>query len=488
MNSNRERKIINKTRRKINRGRIINQDILKIAIFFCALAAALIVYLCFFLTFRSSAVINNRYNKRSDSFKKVIERGTIYSSDGTPLAYSQKNGEDEVRIYPYGNAFAQVIGYEANGGLGLESSYNYYLLTSHTNMFEKISNEFKGEKNPGDSIHTTLDVDLQVYVSDLLSGLKASAICIDPQTGHILADVSKPDFDPNQIEVIWEDIIEDEENSPLVNRVTQGQYTPGSTFKIFTLLEFIRENNDYDSFQYDCSGTLEGDGYSMSCIDQTAHGIENLTDAFAWSCNLAFANIGLKLNLSRFQSNNEDLLFNTELPIDIDSNPATYSLKESDSDFLIMQTAFGQGKTMTNPLHLSFVMCAFANDGVLMTPHFVTQVTSPSGASVKKWKDKEYKRLCSEKEASIINEYLRAVVTEGTGNILCYEDYTAYGKTGTAETKSDKEQNIDMSFFVGYAEKDGQKLVVCVNIEDTRMTWMSAVDYAHEIFNYYFYY
>ena len=86
-----------------------------------------------------------------------------------------------------------------------------------------------------------------------------------------------------------------------------------------------------------------------------------------------------------------------------------------------------------------------------------------------------------------MKEYLRAVVMEGTGNILCYEDYTAYGKTGTAETKSDKDLNIDMSFFVGYAEKDGQKLVVCVNIEDTSLTWMSAVDYAHEIFNYYFY-
>ena len=487
MNLFHERKKINKVRKKISRGRVINQDILKISVFFCILAAALIVYLCFFLTFQSGSIINNTYNKRSESFKKVIERGSILSDDGTPLAYSQMQGEEEVRVYPYGNAFAQVVGYESNGALGLEASYNYYLLTSHTNMFEKIANEFKGVKNPGDSIHTTLNLDLQLYISDLLDGQKASAICIDPQNGHILATVSKPDFDPNEIIYIWDDIISDEENSPLVNRATQGSYTPGSTFKIFTLLEFIRENPDYENYNYDCEGVLEGDGYSMSCIDQTAHGYETLEDAFAYSCNLAFADIGLKLDIDRFISANSDLLFNKDMEIDIAHNNAVFSLKKTDSDFLKMQTAFGQGKTLTNPLHLSLVMCAFANDGVLMRPHYVTKITSPSGGTVKKFSDKTYERLCSPNEAAIMNAYLRAVVNQGTAYCLFYEDYTAYGKTGTAETKSDKEENVDLSFFVGYAEKDGQKLVVCVNIEDTTRTWMSAVDFAHEIFNYYFY-
>lgn len=487
MNPYRERKKINKVRKQISRGRVINQDILKISVFFCVLAAALIVYLCFFLTFESGSIINNTYNKRSESFKKVIQRGSIYSSDGTPLAYSENRDGAEVRIYPYGNVFAQVVGYETNGSLGLEASYNYYLLTSHTNMFEKIANEFKGEKNPGDSIHTSLDVDLQMHISEMLEGQKASAICIDPENGQIISTVSKPDFDPNEIEYIWDDIITDEENSPLVNRATQGSYTPGSTFKIFTLLEFMRENPDYANYYYNCEGIMTGDGYSMSCIDQTAHGAESLEDAFAWSCNLAFADIGLKLHTDQFITSNSNLLFNRELNVDIASRKAVFSLQSTDSDFLKMQTAFGQGKTLTNPLHLALVMCAFANDGVLMHPHYVTKITSPSGAVVKTFKDKEEERLCSSAEATTMNHYLRSVVTEGTAYCMAYEDYTAYGKTGTAETKSNKEENIDLSFFVGYAEMDGQKLVVCVNIEDTSRTWLSAVDFAHEIFNYYFY-
>lgn len=487
MNINKERKKINKTRKKINRGRIVNQDILKVSIFFALLAAALIVYICVFLTFDASSVINNRYNKRGDNFKRTVQRGSIYSSDGTTLAYSEVEDEKEVRVYPFGRDFAHVVGFEANGGLGLESSYNYYLLTSHTNMIDQIMNEFKGKKNPGDDIHTTLDLGLQVYISNLLDGIKASAICIDPSTGQIKAMVSKDDFDPNYIEENWEEIIEDEENSPLVNRATQGQYTPGSTFKIFTLLEYMRENPEYDKFEYNCTSSIEGDNYSISCHDYTEHGWENLKDAFANSCNCAFATIGTELDLERFYTNNSNLLFNSNIDIDIAYNGATYNLTKGDSKFLIMQTAFGQGKTQTNPLQLALVMSAIANDGVLMRPHLVTEITSPSGETVKTFKDKVYMSLFNENENLVLQDYLRAVVTDGTAQCLAWEDYTAYGKTGTAETISDKNLNIDMSWFVGYAEKDGEKLVICLNLEDASQTYDKAVDFSHSIFNYYFY-
>ncbi len=487
MNSNKERKRINKTRKVINRGRIVNQDILKVSIFFAILAFALIVYICIFLTFDASSVINNRYNKRAESFKKTVQRGTIYSSDGTALAYSDVDDGEEVRIYPYGRAFAHVVGFEANGGLGLESSYNYYLLTSHTNMLDKISNEFKGAKNPGDDMYTTLDLNLQLYISDLLDGMKASVICMDPSDGKIKAMVSKDDFDPNYIEENWEEIIADEENSPLVNRATQGQYPPGSTFKIFTLLEYMRENPDFNNFEYNCTSTIEKDNYSIACHDYTEHGWQNLKDSFANSCNCAFATIGTQLDLDRFYTNNSNLLFNSKIDIDIAYNPAAFNLTKEDSEFIIMQTAFGQGKTQTNPLQLSLVMSAIANDGVLMKPHLVTKVTSPSGETVKTFKDKVYLNLFEKEETNKLQEFLRSVVTDGTAQCLAWEDYTAYGKTGTAETLSDKNLNVDMSWFVGYAEKDGEKLVICLNIEDTSQTWEKAVDYSHYIFNYYFY-
>ena len=482
-----ERKKINKQRKKINKRRLINKDILRISIFFVVIFFSLMVYLGVFLGFRAESVINNTYNKRSDAFKKTVVRGTIYDSNGNVLARTDVDDEgNEKRVYPYGNTFAQVVGFEANGGLGLESSYNYYLLTSNVNMFEKISNEFQGNKNPGDSIHTTLRTDLQQYISDLMGNTMGGCIVMNPQTGEIYADVSKPDFDPNTVEENWEAIIADEEGSPLLNRVTQGKYTPGSTFKIFTMLEYLREDPKAREFTYDCEGSVTGDNYSFSCADGTAHGHEDLTASFANSCNCAFANMAMLLDIDLFRANNEKLLFNTDVDVDIAYNQADFKLDKTSSDFMIMQTGFGQGETYSNPLHLSLVMSAFANDGVLMKPHFVSKVTRASGSVVKNFADKKYLTLCSKKEAEIMNTYLRAVVTDGTANVLNWKNYTAYGKTGTAQTRSDKNENFDRSWFVGYGELDGEKAVVCVIVDNMDEAPMTAVDYAAYVLDYYF--
>ena len=196
---------------------MINSDILRVSIVFVVLFFALMVYMVFFLAVDAGSVINNTYNKRAESFKRRVERGTIYDANDNVLAYTEtyEDGSEE-RIYPYGNTFAQVVGYETNGGLGLESSYNYYLLTSHVNMFEKISNEFNGVKNPGDSLHTTLRLDLQQYISDLMGDTMGGVIALNPETGEIYADVSKPDFDPNTIEENWDAIISDEDRKSVV--------------------------------------------------------------------------------------------------------------------------------------------------------------------------------------------------------------------------------------------------------------------------------
>lgn len=483
----RERKQINKERRKINQGRMINKDILRISVVFAVLFLALMVYIGFFLAFRAETVVNNTYNKRSDTFKRTVRRGTIYDAFGNVLAETGVDGNGvEYRYYPYGNAFAQCVGFETNGGLGLESSYNYYLLASHVNMFEKIANEFNGTKNQGDALHTTLRADLQQFISDLMGDTMGGAIAINPATGEIYADVSKPDFDPNTIAENWEAVSTDEEGSPMLNRPTQGKYTPGSTFKIFTLLEYMRENPNFRDYMYQCEGRIQGDGYVISCFDGEVHGLENLETAFSLSCNCAFANTALALNRTAFQKNNEALLFNSDMDIDIAYNPAKFHITDETSDFMIMQTGFGQGETSSNPLHMALVMSAIANDGVLMKPHFASYIESPSGRVVKEFKNTKYKTLLSSSEAAVMNEYLRAVVTYGTAYNLNWGNYTAYGKTGTAETLSNKNENYDRSWFAGYGELNGEKLVLCVIVDNMNQAPMRAVDYAGMIFDHYF--
>lgn len=102
--------------------------------------------------------------------------------------------------------------------------------------------------------------------------------------------VSKPDFDPNTVEENWNSLSSDT-NSVLLNRATQGQYAPGSTFKVVTLLEFMRENPDYSSYSYNCTGSIENSGIRFIVIMDMFTDRINLQDSLAYSCNTSFSNI-----------------------------------------------------------------------------------------------------------------------------------------------------------------------------------------------------
>ena len=106
---------------------------------------------------------------------------------------------------------------------------NYDLLTSDENFLIKLKNEFQDKKNMGNTVVTTLDADLQEAAYQALEDKKGAVVAMEPKTGKILAMVSKPDFDPNTVEENWNSLSSDT-NSVLLNRATQGQYAPGSTF------------------------------------------------------------------------------------------------------------------------------------------------------------------------------------------------------------------------------------------------------------------
>lgn len=492
MSSNRKIKKLNKERNRIARKRTINKDILKISIFVTILFIVMALYLVYYIEFSAPSAINSSYNKRADDYKARTVRGDIYSSDGETLAHTYVDeAGNEYRTYPYGQLFAHSVGFEANGGLGIESSYNFYLLSSNINFIQRIKNEFTGTKNPGNSIYTTLDIGLQQRVDDLLSSAGDSAcIALDPDTGEIHAMVSKPGFDPNYINDIWDDITNDEENSTLLNRATQGLYAPGSTFKIFTLTEYLREHpSDHGKYEYDCEGHIDVKDMTLNCYQKTAHGKVDLEGSLAYSCNCSFANIGLELDLNRFRSTNRSLLFDSPLPLDVASSRSKYAMDKKATEPEIIQTSIGQGNTLVTPAHLAIIMSSIATDGKLIKPHMVKSVESAEGVTIKTFKPQSAGNLFSKEEANELQQYLKAVVDYGTANTLAYENFTVYGKTGTAETVSNFNVDTeakDHSWFVGYAEQDGKKLVVCVLIEKAQDTWGSAAEFSKEIFRYYF--
>ena len=458
-----------------------------VAYFFVAIFVSLIGYLVYFNTVLKDDILSSSYNRRQNQAAEFVVRGDIESLDGKTLAYTEVDSEgNETRIYPYDNLFAHAVGYVNNGKGGLESIANYQLLTSHAFILERIQNEFLEEKNDGDTVVATLDYSLQKTAYDALGKYKGAVVVIEPSTGRILAMVSKPDYNPNTLAAKWESIVNDENSSVLVNRATQGQYAPGSTFKIVTALAYLRSNGNLETYHHDCQGELTMSGHTIHCYGGTVHGSEDFRQAFASSCNTAFAQIGLDIGASALKKTSEELLFNSKLPIDLTYNQSKFTLSQSAGDATIMQTSFGQGDTLVSPMHMALITCAVANGGTLMDTYMIDHVKNNNGDVVSTTKPKAYKTIMSSEEAQTISELMQQVVNSGTASALSGNEYSVAGKTGSAEFYKEDGSMGTHSWFVGFSNVENPDIVVCVLAEGAGTGSSVAVPIAEEIFDEYY--
>lgn len=463
-----------------------NREFLVIMYLFLFLFLALIAYFVYFQVYKSEKFINSPYNSLQDLFSEHVIRGDILSADGEVLA-TTKTGKDgtETRSYPKGRTFAHVVGYDVNGKAGLENQENFSLLRSHEFFLKQIGENLAGKKNMGDTVVTTLDSRIQQLAYEGLGSFDGAVIVMEPETGKILAMVSKPDYDPNRVKRDWESLTADG-STVLYNRATQGKYAPGSVFKIFTTLEYFRENpKAYENYSYDCSGEISVDGQTIHCAGNKRHGQETLQSSFSNSCNSSFANLSLSLNRTEFKQTCDGLLFNKNLPIAFESSKSSFTLSDKDNKAMAMETGIGQGKTLVSPLHMAMIASAIDNDGILMRPYLVSHVQNDSGVQVTGNTPQEYGRLMTEKETALLQKYMRAVVTEGTAAKLSGQSYEAAGKTGTAQV-SDSSDTTN-AWFVGYAKKNGyQDIAVAVVVEKSGAGSTYAVPIAKKIFDVYF--
>lgn len=457
---------------------------LYVSYIFLGIFVCMIGYFIYFQTVVSSNVITSPYNKRQDTFADRVIRGDILTGDGVVIATTNV-AEDgtETRVYPYDNLFAHAVGYASHGKTGIELLANYQLLTSHAYFPERFVNEVQEEKNMGDRVVSTLNYELQKTAYDALGSHQGAVIAIEPSTGKILAMVSKPDYNPNEIDGNW-DAISGSSESILLNRATQGLYPPGSTFKILTLLEYRREGNDLENWSYDCTGSYTEDGVTINCYHQTSHGMLDLKTAFAKSCNGAFAKIGLELDHTSFMDTCSELLFNSDLPLEIPYRSSSVSLEKDSSTGTVMQTAIGQATTEVTPMHMALITSAIANGGNLMKPYLIDSIENYTGEQVKKYMPSTYGKLMSAEEAEFLTEYMTETVLSGTASKLQSDSYTAAGKTGTAEYSSDKSKSH--AWFVGFSNVEDPDLVVCVLVEGAGSGSEYAVPIAKKVFDAYY--
>ena len=450
---------------------------------FFAIFLGMIAYFIHFMVFESDDFINNEYNGLQTLFEEDVVKGEIITSDGYVIAETITDNTGNIkRNYPYGKMFAHVTGYSSNVRTGLEKQLNFTLLRSHGFFMDQIISEFSDEKLLGDNVVTTIRYDLQEKAYNALGNYDGAVVVLEPSTGKILAMVSKPTYNPNSIDKDWESL---QEGSALYNRATQGQYTPGSIFKMMTLLAYIESNpNAYTEYSYECTGEITIGNKTIHCASNKKHGVVDLKTSFAKSCNTSFVNLMQSIDSKVLQKICDSMLFNQELPIAFESSMSSFSISENDESALLFDTAIGQGKTLVSPLHMAMLASAVCNDGVVMRPYLVEKVENYNNILVKETKAREYKTLFNETQLAILSEYMSATVEEGTATRLNKDAYTAYGKTGTAQTTNDL--NETNAWFIGYAEHEGKEIAIAVIVEDSGEGSAYAVPIAEKIFDLYF--
>ncbi len=432
---------------------------------------------------------------------------------------------DTKRYYPNGSLAAHVIGFVGtdNTGLGgIEAKYDKVL--SGTNGYVMRSTTAAGtdmlytswedyfDAVPGSDMVLTIDAGIQYYVEkhlaqavedyDIQNG--AAAICMEVDTGAILAMASLGNFDLNDYQTISGEAMaeidaaasSDAERAELIaaaqqlqwrNKAISDTYEPGSTFKIITLAMALEEGVVDMNSSFYCGGSTSvlGRNTPVRCWKSGGHGSQTLTQAVQHSCNVAFVNIGQRIGEERFYDYAEAFGFfertgdsSAQLTgtTGIDLGGESGSIWWSEDVFCnpenlsqLAAASFGQTFNIT-PLQLITAVSACVNGGYLMQPYLVQSTTSPDG-TVTEHDSTPVRQVISEETSAKVRQILEQVVgdsTEGTGRNAYVAGYRIGGKTGTS-TKTTEEIAGNKEYivsFIGFAPADDPQIALLVLLDN----------------------
>lgn len=436
-----------------------NKRIILVLVALCIVFTGLIGYMSYFQVFKAEAIKTNSYNKRLWINEENILRGSILDRNGNILVYSEKHDNTMRRYYKYGSLYSHIIGYSHReyGKAGLELSFNNQLLNIKDNSaLDELINTI-APKTIGNNLELTIDHGTQERARNLLKGKKGSVVLMNPKTGEIYAMVSLPDFNVSTLREDWANISEDT-NSPLLNRATQGLYTPGSVFKVITTAAILdTEINE----NYTCTGTTVIDGYPFKDYENNAHGNINLKSALIQSCNTYFTEKSLLVGEDKIRETAEGFMFNKSIPFHLPVKSSSYP-KENIGDTDLAASAIGQGKVLATPLNMAMVASAIANNGEVVKPILVKNVVSTTGKIIESYNTVTLSKGIDSMRAAEIKEMMVGVVKSGTGKSASIKNVQVAGKTGTAENPSGKSH----AWFIGFAPAEDPKLAIAVVLEE----------------------
>ena len=271
--------------------------------------------------------------------------------------------------------------------------------------------------------------------------------------------VSFPNYDPEQVES--RSVVE----TAYLNRCLQGQYAPGSVFKIVTLASALENKTGVSNVLYSCEGSRLFDNVPVTCAGGTVHGEMSLKQAFMKSCNITFAQLSYELGASTLQKTAEAFGFNDNFQFqDLILYQSTFPSDISTVGELAW-SGVGQGRVLVTPLHMAMIAGAIGNDGLMMKPTLIAQVSGSSGISRLRTAGGVYRRAVSQSTADVIADYMYAAVESGTGTRAQVSGHKICGKTGSAETSDDKTVPTN-AWFVGFVDEPEHPYAVAVVVEE----------------------
>ncbi|MFH1116218.1 MAG: penicillin-binding protein 2 [Pseudomonadota bacterium] len=385
------------------------------------------------------------------------------------------------------------------GKSGIEREYETYL--KGTDGWEQIEIDARGrqlavaDRRPpeaGSDVILTVDALLQRYIEEIFVHRAGAVLVVDPDSGRVLAMVSKPGFDLNLFspaiaQADWKEL-----NSgplhPLENRAIRGLYSPGSTFKIVTAAAALAEKVVTPGQTFECKGRFDHAGLSFRCWNQYGHGKVDLHRAIVESCDIYFYKLGLKLGADRLAK--YAALFGLGIPTGLGLPqelpgliPTAEWKRRNYGDFVkdgeVISIAIGQGYVVTTPIQIAMMTAAVANGGKLLRPAVVEQIRSPEGgvvyrhAPVVRWELPFDARLMS-----FLHKSFRDVVegAKGTGRRCRIPGITVHAKTGTSQVISLKQRPEDDA-LVPYHERSHALFVAYVNDRPKKIALVVVVEH-----------
>lgn len=452
----------------------MNKSIRRVFFVVVFLFALLAFYTARWTVFEARSLNQNALNKIPAQKNAKKPRGSILAASGRVLARSRKRASGEyVRSYPTGSLFAHPIGYSYAfyGQSGLEKFWNEKL-TGESRSALSMIDQLLGRGGEEQNMLTNLDVGAQRLAEQQMATHRGAVVVLDPRTGEVPVYVSLPSYNPELMGT--PDGVRDlnrAEHSPLVDRVSNSTYPPGSTFKVVTASAAL------DSGAMTLESTVDGSSPQTFASKPLKNdfnqqfGQINLQTALTFSVNTAFGNIGVELGKDTLLEYMKKYGFYAKPPVDLPPSEMLSSglynrrgnLLPDDANIDLARTAIGQERLSVTPLQMATVAATIANGGVRMEPRLARLFRDEYGRTTTRVSPERATRVVKRSTANEINRMMRKVVEEGTGTAANVGNLKMAGKTGTAELGN----GLNQAWFIGFAPYDSPRYAVAVSIEST---------------------